>query len=129
MFESTLEILRLQRAIVEASVNAVFEHEHLRHEAMVQAFFVQDNCGEVCGAPHDHIDGEELSEAAERQYESYWADVTSAEDLAFRAAGRPECGSIRLILVRAEALAKAILAANKSGCESKLYGIHRIEVD
>ena len=129
MYRSNLEKLWFKRAVIEACVKVANEYEARRQEAEQFASSVEWDCHNGTESYHEHVDGEDPADAADREYESHWDRVVSQEDRASDAASRPECGSIREILHLADSLAQAILAASKSGCESKVYGIHRIDVD
>jgi hypothetical protein len=129
MYRSELEKLWLRRSVIKACLGPISQYEHTRREAEYDAEGAELECPDGRNEYHSHEDGEDPSEVAEHVYQRIWNTESSEKDLAFDSGYRTECGSIREILHLADSLAQAILAANKSGCESKIYGIHRVKVD
>jgi hypothetical protein len=128
-YHSDLEELWLRRATVEACMEVLHEYEELRRDAKHVA---DNNSDYYCGEYGEVTDEGELilsEDDYRRAYERWWSSHISEEDQKFAGRGGGECGSIKQILSRADVLVEAILGASESGCESKLYGIHRIKVD
>ena len=128
MYRSKQEMLRLRKAIINACLGPIRDYEHTRRHAEYDATAAEFECPDGGDEFHCHEDGENPSAVATKVYESNW-HITAAEEQLLHQREGLECGSIRTILDRVDSLADAILAANRSGCESSLYEIEAFNLD